>query len=73
MLRLYYDFMEKILLGHFDWQMFFFSREHTINLLPKSIKTLSVICFLFFFEHESIHNNSRTVTGFDCRIKVPII
>ena len=47
MLRLYYDFMEKILLGHFDWQMFFFSREHTINLLPKSIKTLSVICFFF--------------------------
>ena len=67
--RFYYDFEEKTLLGNVDSKMFFSSRKHTVNLLHKSMKTLSAMCFLL--EHELKHNNSRTVTGFDCRIKVP--
>ena len=58
MQRRNYDFEEKTLLGNFDWQKTHFAKHE---------------CDVVFLEHESMHNNSRTVTGFDCRIKVPII
>ena len=48
------------------WQANFFSRKHFAKRLRHWVWCVSL-------EHELIHNNSRTGTGFDCRIITPII